>query len=98
MGLQLQTGRVGHLCLQPHALPVRLQASEMVSLELPYDQALGMIRTGQICDGKTIMLLYWAAIHGPFGGSGSELTRADYRSPMASSPATNVRSSSSSIE
>ena len=44
------------------------------------------------------MLLYWAAIHGPFGGSGSELTRADYRSPMASSPATNVRSSSSSIE
>ena len=35
-------------------------------LELPYDTALTMINNGQIADGKTIMLLYWAAIHGPF--------------------------------
>jgi hypothetical protein len=25
-----------------------------------------MIPIGQISDGKTIMLLYWAGIHGPF--------------------------------
>jgi nudix-type nucleoside diphosphatase (YffH/AdpP family) len=35
-------------------------------LELPYDAALTMITNRQIADGKTIMLLHWAAIHGPF--------------------------------
>jgi hypothetical protein len=32
------------------------------------DRALAMIVNGQICDGNTIMLLYWAAVHGPFAG------------------------------
>lgn len=32
-------------------------------LELPLDQALGMIETREICDGKTIMLLQYAKLH-----------------------------------
>ena len=33
-------------------------------LELPFDEALRMMETGQIRDGKTIMLLQYAKIHG----------------------------------
>lgn len=33
-------------------------------LEVPFAHALHMIETGEICDGKTIMLLYHAKIHG----------------------------------
>jgi nudix-type nucleoside diphosphatase (YffH/AdpP family) len=33
-------------------------------LELPLDDALRMIDDGRIADGKTIMLLQWARIHG----------------------------------
>ncbi|KND25926.1 NUDIX domain-containing protein [Streptomyces acidiscabies] len=36
-------------------------------LELPFKEALAMIRDGRIADGKTIMLLQWAALDGPFG-------------------------------
>jgi hypothetical protein len=42
------------------------EGEDIEVLELPYEQALAMIPTGQISDGKTIMLLYWAGIHGPF--------------------------------
>ncbi|MBZ0305750.1 MAG: GDP-mannose pyrophosphatase NudK [Anaerolineae bacterium] len=35
-------------------------------LELPFETALHMIKTGEICDGKTIMLLQYAQIHGLF--------------------------------
>ena len=33
-------------------------------LELPFDQALNMIKTGEIKDGKTIMLLQYAKLEG----------------------------------
>lgn len=33
-------------------------------LELPFETALHMIETGEICDSKTIMLLQYAQIHG----------------------------------
>jgi nudix-type nucleoside diphosphatase (YffH/AdpP family) len=33
-------------------------------VELPFEQALHMITTGEIADGKTIMLLQYAQIHG----------------------------------
>lgn len=33
-------------------------------LELPFDEALRMMETGEIRDGKTIMLLQYAQIHG----------------------------------
>ncbi|MFZ5973131.1 MAG: GDP-mannose pyrophosphatase NudK [Bacteroidota bacterium] len=36
-------------------------------LELPFSQALRMIDTGEIRDGKTIMLLQYAQIHGLVG-------------------------------
>jgi nudix-type nucleoside diphosphatase (YffH/AdpP family) len=35
-------------------------------VELPFTEALEMIVDGRIADGKTIMLLHWAAISGPF--------------------------------
>jgi hypothetical protein len=35
-------------------------------LELPFATALAMTRTGEIADAKTIMLLQWAALTGPF--------------------------------
>jgi nudix-type nucleoside diphosphatase (YffH/AdpP family) len=35
-------------------------------VELPFDDALAMTLDGRISDAKTIMLLQWAALHGPF--------------------------------
>ncbi|MBW8481839.1 NUDIX domain-containing protein [Actinomadura parmotrematis] len=35
-------------------------------LELPFAEALAMCRDGRIADGKTILLLQWAALDGPF--------------------------------
>jgi nudix-type nucleoside diphosphatase (YffH/AdpP family) len=35
-------------------------------VELPFAEALAMIDDGRIADGKTIMLLQWAALKGPF--------------------------------
>ncbi|MFF9075705.1 NUDIX domain-containing protein [Streptomyces sp. NPDC014735] len=42
-------------------------------LELPFSEALSMVHDGRIADGKTIMLLQWAALNGLFaltGGTG----------------------------
>ncbi len=38
-------------------------------LELTFDTALAMIESGEIADAKTIMLLQWAALRGPFSGA-----------------------------
>ncbi len=38
-------------------------------LELDVDRALHQIGTGEIADAKTVMLLQWAALHGPFRAS-----------------------------
>ena len=38
-------------------------------VELPFDEALDMIDDGRIADAKTIMLLQWAALRGPFSRS-----------------------------
>jgi nudix-type nucleoside diphosphatase (YffH/AdpP family) len=37
-------------------------------LDVPFADALAMITDGRIADGKTIMLLQWAALSGPFAG------------------------------
>ena len=37
-------------------------------LELPFADALAMMADGRIADAKTIMLLQWAALTGPFSG------------------------------
>ena len=39
------------------------EGEEIEVLEMSLDQALGMIETGEICDGKTIMLLQYAKLH-----------------------------------
>jgi nudix-type nucleoside diphosphatase (YffH/AdpP family) len=42
------------------------EGEEIDVLEIDFDEALAMIRDGRIQDAKTIMLLHWAAIDGPF--------------------------------
>jgi nudix-type nucleoside diphosphatase (YffH/AdpP family) len=39
------------------------EGEDIEVLELPFDDALAMVRRGDIVDGKTIMLLQYAAIH-----------------------------------
>jgi nudix-type nucleoside diphosphatase (YffH/AdpP family) len=39
------------------------EGEDIEVLELPLDRALGMIATGEIADGKTILLLQYAALH-----------------------------------
>jgi GDP-mannose pyrophosphatase NudK len=40
------------------------EGEDIEVLELPLDEALALITSGQICDGKTIMLLQYAKLHG----------------------------------
>jgi nudix-type nucleoside diphosphatase (YffH/AdpP family) len=42
------------------------EGEDIEVLEVPIDEALAMIRAGRIVDGKTIMLLQWAVLDGPF--------------------------------
>ena len=44
------------------------EGEDIEILELGHDEALEMVASGGIVDGKTIMLLYWAALQGPFAG------------------------------
>ena len=39
------------------------EGEEIEVLEMSLDQALDMIERGEICDGKTIMLLQYAKLH-----------------------------------
>ncbi|UXY31248.1 NUDIX domain-containing protein [Streptomyces sp. HUAS TT20] len=45
------------------------EGEDIEILELPFRRALEMIRTGEIADAKTIMLLQWAALDGPFAAA-----------------------------
>jgi nudix-type nucleoside diphosphatase (YffH/AdpP family) len=45
---------------------VAAEGEDIATLELPFTEALHRIRTGEIADAKTIMLLQWAALDGPF--------------------------------
>ncbi|MFE5594765.1 NUDIX domain-containing protein [Streptomyces sp. NPDC056549] len=42
------------------------EGEDIEVLELPFTEALAMTRNGRITDGKTILLLQWAALDGPF--------------------------------
>ncbi len=42
------------------------EGEDIETLELPLQDALSMVRRGEICDGKTIMLLQFAALEGLF--------------------------------
>jgi nudix-type nucleoside diphosphatase (YffH/AdpP family) len=39
------------------------EGEDIEVLELPFDEAMAMVWRGEICDGKTIMLLQYAALH-----------------------------------
>lgn len=39
------------------------EGEDIEVLEIPFTEALSMIGSGEICDGKTIMLLQYAALH-----------------------------------
>jgi nudix-type nucleoside diphosphatase (YffH/AdpP family) len=49
---------------------VASEGEEIEVVELAASQALAMIEDGRIADGKTIMLLQWAALHGQFNRAG----------------------------
>jgi nudix-type nucleoside diphosphatase (YffH/AdpP family) len=42
------------------------EGEDIEVVELDFDEALRMIDDGRIADAKTVMLLYWAALRGPF--------------------------------
>jgi len=45
---------------------IAAEGEDITTMELPFTEALAMIRSGVIADAKTIMLLQWAALDGPF--------------------------------
>ncbi|GAA2658705.1 hypothetical protein Adu01nite_93720 [Paractinoplanes durhamensis] len=45
---------------------VAAEGEDIEAVELPFDDALKWITDGRIADAKTIMLLQWAALHGPY--------------------------------
>jgi nudix-type nucleoside diphosphatase (YffH/AdpP family) len=45
---------------------VAAEGEDIEAVELDFRAALDMIGTGEIADAKTIMLLQWAALNGPF--------------------------------
>ncbi|GAB3145910.1 NUDIX domain-containing protein [Amycolatopsis sp. NPDC004378] len=45
------------------------EGEDIEVVELPFEEAMKMIETGEIADAKTIMLLQWAALSGPFRGA-----------------------------
>ncbi|MGW8887501.1 NUDIX domain-containing protein [Streptomyces sp. NPDC055749] len=45
---------------------IAAEGEDITTVELPFPRALAMIREGEIADAKTIMLLQWAALDGPF--------------------------------
>jgi len=58
---------------------------DIEGVELPFGEALIMTRDGRIADGKTIMLLQWAALIGPFG-SQAPRTALDRTAPDRTAP------------
>jgi nudix-type nucleoside diphosphatase (YffH/AdpP family) len=63
-----------HFYAAPYGLATRTcdggglgdEGEDIEVVELSFAQALKMVRTGEIVDAKTIMLLQWAALTGPF--------------------------------
>ncbi|WP_328721282.1 NUDIX domain-containing protein [Streptomyces sp. NBC_00247] len=45
---------------------VEAEGEDIEVLDVPFAEALAMTRDGRVADGKTIMLLQWAALDGPF--------------------------------
>lgn len=64
---------------------VEEEGEDIEVLELPFAEALAMTRDGRITDGKTIMLLQWAALDGPFapGATSPGISPPPLESPPA---------------
>jgi nudix-type nucleoside diphosphatase (YffH/AdpP family) len=45
---------------------VEEEGEDIEAVELPFDEALDMVDDGRIADAKTVLLLQWAALRGPF--------------------------------
>lgn len=68
-----------HFFAAPYTSAMRLsegggiaeEGEDIEVLELPFHEALAMIERGEIADAKTIMLLQWAALRGPFRSWGA---------------------------
>ncbi|QMU76358.1 NUDIX domain-containing protein [Streptacidiphilus sp. PB12-B1b] len=45
---------------------IAAEGEDIATVELPFSEALAMVRSGAVEDAKTIMLLHWAALDGPF--------------------------------
>jgi nudix-type nucleoside diphosphatase (YffH/AdpP family) len=43
-----------------------IEEEDIESVELPFEEAMNMIDDGRIADAKTVLLLQWAALRGPF--------------------------------
>jgi nudix-type nucleoside diphosphatase (YffH/AdpP family) len=50
------------------------EGEDIEVVELDFDEALDMIDDGRIADAKTVMLLYWAALRGPFRQSAAAMS------------------------
>ena len=50
---------------------VAAEGEDITTVEVPFAEALDMIRNGAVADAKTIMLLQWAALDGPFRPTGT---------------------------
>ena len=46
---------------------IAAEGEDIATVEIPWADALGLVRDGTIADAKTVMLLQWAALDGPFG-------------------------------
>ncbi len=63
------------------------EGEDIEVLELPFPEALSMTRDSRITDAKTVLLLQWAALTGPFGrpaqdaGGGSPGRTTPWSSP-----------------
>ena len=55
---------------------IAAEGEDIEAVELTFGEALAQIETGEIADAKTIMLIQWAALRGPFVPKNAEL-RAD---------------------
>lgn len=49
---------------------IAAEGEDITTVELPFTEALDTVRDGTIVDAKTVMLLQWAALDGPFRSQG----------------------------
>jgi nudix-type nucleoside diphosphatase (YffH/AdpP family) len=65
----------------PTSAGVAAEGEDITVVELAFPDALAMTRTGAIADAKTMLLLQWAALDGPFShGAAAPPARAAARS------------------